>query len=46
MEAEAKYTYVGAAVLALIAALVISVIWLKRTGAERDFARYTIYFEQ
>lgn len=46
MEAEAKYTYVGATVLALIAALVASVIWLKRTGAERDFARYTIYFEE
>ena len=46
MEAEAKYTYVGAAVIALIATLVASVIWLKRTGAERDFARYTIYFEQ
>ena len=46
MEAEAKYTYVGAAVLALVAALVVSVIWLKRTGAERDFARFTIYFEQ
>ena len=46
MEAEAKYTYVGAAVLALVAALVVSVVWLKRTGAERDFARYTIYFEQ
>jgi phospholipid/cholesterol/gamma-HCH transport system substrate-binding protein len=46
MEAEAKYTYVGAAVLALVVALVASVVWLKRTGAERDFARYTIYFEQ
>jgi phospholipid/cholesterol/gamma-HCH transport system substrate-binding protein len=46
MEAEAKYVYVGAAVLALITALVASVVWLKRTGAERDFARYTIYFEQ
>lgn len=46
MEAEAKYAYVGAAVLALIAALVASVVWLKRTGAERDFARYTIHFEQ
>ena len=46
MEAEAKYTYVGAAVLALVAALVASVVWLKRTGAERDFARYTILFEQ
>jgi phospholipid/cholesterol/gamma-HCH transport system substrate-binding protein len=46
MEAEARYTYVGAAVVALVALLVASVIWLKRTGAERDFARYTIYFEQ
>ncbi len=46
MEAEAKYTYVGLAVLALVAALVTSVIWLKRTGAERDFARYTIHFEE
>jgi phospholipid/cholesterol/gamma-HCH transport system substrate-binding protein len=46
MEAEAKYTYVGAAMLALVAALVISVVWLKRTGAERNFVRYTIYFEQ
>jgi phospholipid/cholesterol/gamma-HCH transport system substrate-binding protein len=46
LEAEAKYAYVGAAVLALIAALVASVVWLKRTGAERDFARYTIHFEQ
>ena len=46
MEAEAKYTYVGAAVLVLVAALVASVVWLKRTGAERDFARYTIHFEE
>jgi phospholipid/cholesterol/gamma-HCH transport system substrate-binding protein len=46
MEAEAKYMYVGAAVVALIAALITAVLWLKRTGAERDFARYTIYFEQ
>ncbi|MCU0765249.1 MAG: MlaD family protein [Burkholderiaceae bacterium] len=46
MEAEAKYAYVGAAVMALVVALVVSVVWLKRTGAERDFARFTIYFEQ
>lgn len=46
MEAEAKYTYVGIAVIALVAALVAAVVWLKRTGAERDFARYTLYFEQ
>jgi phospholipid/cholesterol/gamma-HCH transport system substrate-binding protein len=46
MEAEAKYTYVGVAVIALVAALITSVLWLKRAGAERDFTRYTIYFEQ
>jgi phospholipid/cholesterol/gamma-HCH transport system substrate-binding protein len=46
MEAEAKYTYVGIAVIALAVLLVMSVIWLKRTGAERDFARYVIYFER
>lgn len=46
MEAEAKYTYVGAVVIALIAALVLSVVWLRRAGAERDFQRYTIYFEK
>jgi phospholipid/cholesterol/gamma-HCH transport system substrate-binding protein len=46
MEAEAKYAYVGAAVMALVVALVVSVVWLKRTGAERDFARFTIHFEQ
>ena len=46
MEAEAKYTYVGLAVVALIAALIGSVLWLKRAGAERDFTRYTIYFQE
>lgn len=46
MEAETKFTYVGIAVLALVAGLVAAVVWLKRTGAERDFARYTIYFQE
>lgn len=46
MEAEARYTYVGAAVLALVAALVAAVVWMKRIGSEEDFRRYTIYFEQ
>ncbi|UCG97151.1 MAG: MCE family protein [Burkholderiales bacterium] len=46
MEAEAKYTYVGIAVVALIAALIGSVLWLKRAGTERDFARYTIFFQE
>jgi phospholipid/cholesterol/gamma-HCH transport system substrate-binding protein len=46
MEAEARYTYVGAAVLALVAALIAAAVWLQRTGAERDYTRYTIYFEE
>jgi phospholipid/cholesterol/gamma-HCH transport system substrate-binding protein len=46
MEAEARYTYVGAGVVALLAALIGTVIWLKRVGAEQDLQRYTIYFER
>ena len=45
MEAEARYTYVGAGVLALVLALVLSVAWLKNIGGRGDFARYAIYFE-
>ena len=32
MEAEARYTYVGAAVLLLVAALVASLLWLSNAG--------------
>ena len=46
MEAEAKYTYVGIAVIALVTALVAGVIWLKHTGSRSDFNYYTIYFER
>ncbi|MDL1860415.1 MCE family protein [Betaproteobacteria bacterium PRO7] len=46
MEAEARYTYVGAGVIALIAALVGAVVWLKRVGSEQDLQRYTVYFER
>ncbi|MEP6608908.1 MAG: MlaD family protein [Burkholderiaceae bacterium] len=46
MEAEAKYTYVGIALIALVAALVTAVIWLNRTGTRGDFKYYTIYFER
>jgi len=46
MEAEAKYTYVGLAVLALLAALVTGIVWLKHTGSRSDFNFYTIYFER
>ena len=46
MEAESKYTYVGLALVVLVAALVTGVIWLNRTGARGDFNFYTIYFER
>lgn len=46
MEAEARYTYVGAAVLALLAALVAGVLWLARIGDEATRASYAIHFER
>lgn len=46
MEAEARYTLVGAGVLALIAALVAAVVWLKNVGGDSEFDRYVIHFEQ
>ncbi|MDQ3447425.1 MAG: MlaD family protein [Pseudomonadota bacterium] len=46
MEAEAKYTYVGIALIALVAALVAAVVWLNQAGARDDFKYYTIYFER
>jgi ABC-type transporter Mla subunit MlaD len=46
MEAESKYTYVGLALIVLVAALVTSIVWLNRTGARSDFNFYTIYFER
>ena len=46
MEAEAKYTYVGIALIVLVAALIASVVWLNRAGGRDDFKYYTIYFER
>ncbi len=46
MEAEAKYTYVGFAVIVLLAALVAGIVWLKHSGGRSDFNFYTIYFER
>jgi len=45
VEAEARYTVVGATVLALMAALVASMLWLKDIGGRGDFKRFAIYFE-
>lgn len=44
MEADAKYTYVGLAVIALIAALVGGIVWLNYSGGRQNFNYYTIYF--
>ena len=46
MEAEARYTYVGAALLVLLAALVGAVVWLKDFGQADAFVRYAIHFER
>ncbi len=46
MEAEARYTYVGIAVLALLAALTAGIVWLKYSGGRDNFNFYTIYFER
>ncbi|HSQ10485.1 MAG TPA: MlaD family protein [Burkholderiaceae bacterium] len=46
MEADAKYTYVGLAVIALIAALIGGIVWLKSAGGRNEFNYYTIYFEK
>ena len=45
MEAEARYTIVGAAVLALVAALVAAVLMLADTGRRSERLRYAIHFE-
>lgn len=46
MEAESKYTYVGLALVLLVAALITGVIWLNRAGTRSDFNYYSIYFER
>jgi phospholipid/cholesterol/gamma-HCH transport system substrate-binding protein len=45
MEAEARYTFVGAALVLLLAALAAGLLWLQDAGSRRDFAYYLIFFE-
>lgn len=45
MEAEARYSFVGAAILVLLAAVTAALIWLQDAGARRDFSFYNIFFE-
>jgi len=46
MEAEARYTWVGAAVLALLLSLVAAIVWLTDFGSKSDLQRFAIYFEE
>jgi phospholipid/cholesterol/gamma-HCH transport system substrate-binding protein len=46
MESEARYTTVGAGVLALLLALVAAVVWLRGYGARDDTRLYTIRFAE
>lgn len=46
MESDARYTLVGAAILALVVAAVGAVVWLKGAGPREEFDRYTIYFQR
>jgi phospholipid/cholesterol/gamma-HCH transport system substrate-binding protein len=46
MESEARYTVVGATLVALVVAAIGAVIWLKGAGAREAADRYTIYFQR
>ncbi len=45
MEADARYTWVGAAVLALVAALVGAVVWLQDLRGREQSQPFVIHFE-
>src|ERR1700760_904757 len=44
MEPEARYSLVGAVVLALVAALAAGVVWLAASGNQRDMRPYHVHF--
>jgi phospholipid/cholesterol/gamma-HCH transport system substrate-binding protein len=46
MESEARYTLVGATLVALVVAAIVAVFWLKGAGPREEIDRYTIYFER
>jgi phospholipid/cholesterol/gamma-HCH transport system substrate-binding protein len=46
MESEARYTLVGAVLLALAAAAIGATVWLASTGSRDDYRFYTIYFQR
>jgi ABC-type transporter Mla subunit MlaD len=46
MEPEVRYTYVGAALVALVAALVIGFLWLTEAAKRDAYRTYTIFFQR
>lgn len=46
MEPQARYALVGTVIVILSAALVVFVLWLNRTGLQRDTDPYLIFFRQ
>jgi phospholipid/cholesterol/gamma-HCH transport system substrate-binding protein len=46
MEPEARYTTIGAVLLALIVAAIAAFVWLSSSGRASDFRFYTVYFER
>lgn len=46
MEPEARYTLIGAIVLALLGAAVAVLVWLSGAGSADAFRNYTVYFER
>jgi ABC-type transporter Mla subunit MlaD len=46
MESEARYTLVGATLIALVVAVIGGIFWLKAAGAREDVKQYTIYFQR
>jgi phospholipid/cholesterol/gamma-HCH transport system substrate-binding protein len=46
MEPEARFTAIGAILLALLLAAAAATVWLTRSGPRSDFRYYTIHFER
>lgn len=46
MEPEARFTFIGAMLLALLVAAAAATVWLTRSGPRTDLRYYTIYFER
>jgi len=46
MEPEARYTLVGAVVIALAVGIAFAAMWLKHSSSEEDIARYTVIFKK